>query len=102
MLYNVVFVSAIQQIESAMCMCSVTNLCLTICDPKDCNLAGSSGHGISQARILEWVAISYFRRSSQPRGLKLRLLCFLRRQVDSITVPLGKPYVAWRQLLFGH
>ena len=33
----------------------------------DCNLPGSSVHGISQARILEWVAISFSRRSSQPR-----------------------------------
>ena len=47
------FVSAVQQIESAMRVCSVTKLCPTFCDPKDCNLAGSSGHGISQARILD-------------------------------------------------
>ena len=32
--------------------------CLTFCYPMDCNLPGSSGHGILQARILEWVAIS--------------------------------------------
>ena len=32
--------------------------CLTLCNPKDCSLPGSSVHGISQARILEWVAIS--------------------------------------------
>ena len=34
------------------------------CDPTDCSLPGSSVHGISQARILEWVAISFFRQSS--------------------------------------
>ena len=41
-------------------MCSVAQLCLTLtlCDPMDCNASGSSGHGIFQARILEWVAIS--------------------------------------------
>ena len=33
-------------------------LCLILCDPMDCSLLGSSVHGISQARILEWVAIS--------------------------------------------
>ena len=33
----------------------------------DCNLPGSSIHGIFQAKILEWVAISFSRRSSQPR-----------------------------------
>ena len=37
------------------------------CDPVDCSLPGSSVHGISQARILEWVAISFSRRTSQPR-----------------------------------
>ena len=39
--------------------------CLTICNPMDCSLPGSSVHGILQARILEWVAISYSRGSSQ-------------------------------------
>ena len=31
---------------------NVTQLCLTLCDPMDCNLSGSSVHGILQARIL--------------------------------------------------
>ena len=44
----------------------VTQLCLTLCDPMDCSPPGSCVHGILQARILEWVAISFFRRSSQP------------------------------------
>ena len=35
------------------------------CDPVDCSLPGSPVHGISQARILEWVAISFSRGSSQ-------------------------------------
>ena len=47
--------------------CSVTWLCLTLCDSVDCSLPGSSVHGISQVRILEWVAISSTRRSSRPR-----------------------------------
>jgi len=37
----------------------VTQLHLTLCDPMDYSLPGSSVHGISQARILEWVAISF-------------------------------------------
>ena len=45
----------------------VTQLCLTLCHPMDCSLPGSSIHGIFQARILEWVAISFSRRSSRPR-----------------------------------
>ena len=45
----------------------VTQLCLTLCDPMDCSLPGSSIHGIFQARILEWVAISVSRRSPRHR-----------------------------------
>ena len=41
--------------------------CQTLCDPMDCSPPGSPVHGISQARILEWVAISSSRGSSQPR-----------------------------------
>ena len=42
-------------------------LCPTLCDPMDCSLSGSPVHGIFQAWILEWVAISFSRGSSQPR-----------------------------------
>ena len=41
--------------------------CPTHCDPVDCSPPGSSVHGVLQARILEWVAISFSRGSSQPR-----------------------------------
>ena len=41
--------------------------CPTLWDPMDCSLTGSSVYGISQARILEWVAIPFSRGSSQPR-----------------------------------
>ena len=43
------------------------NLSLTLCDPMDCNPPSSSVHGISQTRILEWVAISFSRGCSRPR-----------------------------------
>ena len=42
-------------------------LCLTLCDPMDCSLPGSSVHGIFQARILEWVAMPFSKGSSPPR-----------------------------------
>ena len=45
--------------------------CLTLGDPMDCNLPGSSIHGILQARILEWVAKPSSRGSSQPRDQTL-------------------------------
>ena len=37
----------------------VTQSCLTLSDPMDCSLPGSSVHGISQARVLEWGAIAF-------------------------------------------
>ena len=40
---------------------------LTLCEPMDCSLEGSSVHGFLQSRILEWVAIPFSRGSSQPR-----------------------------------
>ena len=44
----------------------VAHLCPTLCNPMDCSLPGSSVRGILQARILEWVAIFFFKESSQP------------------------------------
>ena len=49
------------RIESGS-VCVVTQLCPTLCDPLDCSPPGSSVHGILQARILEWVAISFSMR----------------------------------------
>ena len=61
----------------------VTQSCLTLCDPIDCSLPGSSVHGIFQARVLEWVAISFSRGSSQPKN---------RTQVSCIT---GRCFTIW-------
>ena len=47
--------------------CSVSRSCPTLCGPMDCRLPGSSVHEIFQAKILKWIAISYFRRPSWPR-----------------------------------
>ena len=72
-----------------LCVCvKVSQLCLTLCDPMDCSLPGSSVHGILQDRILEWVATPFSRESSQsriePRSLAL--------QMDSLLFePPGKP-----------
>ena len=56
------------------------------CDPMDCSPPGSSVHGISQARILEWVAISFSKRSFQPRD---HVSCVASGFFT--TEPLGKP-----------
>ena len=65
----------------------VAQSCLTLCDAMDCSLPGSSVHEIFQARILEWVAISFSRGSYQPR-IEPRSLAL---QADSLpTELLGK------------
>ena len=57
-------------LESFLCKVKwseVTQLCPTLCNPMDCSLPGSSVHGIFQAIVLEWIAISLSRGSSWPR-----------------------------------
>ena len=53
---------------SSLAVCEVTQSYLTLCDPMNCGLPGSSIHGIFQARILEWVSICFSRRSFRPRN----------------------------------
>ena len=49
----------------------VAQSCPTLCDPMDSSLPGSSVHGIFQAMVLEWIAISFTRGSSRPRDRTL-------------------------------
>ena len=73
---------------TVLCCYLVAQLCLTLCDPIDCSMPDSSVLGISQARILEWVAVSFSRGIFLTRGLNPLLLCLLHWQVDSWpTVP---------------
>ena len=68
----------------------VAQLCSTLFDPVDCSLPGSSVHGILQARILEWVTISFSRGSSRPRD-RTRVSCI---GGDALTSePPGKPAI---------
>ena len=80
-------------ISSLVCVCSkFLQLCLTLCDLMDCSLPGSSVHGISQARILEWIAISDPAGDLPTQGSNLSLLHLLHWQAGSLPlVPLGKP-----------
>ena len=67
----------------------VTQSCLTLCNPMDCSLTGFSVQGISQARFLEWVAISFSRGSSDP-GIEPGSPAL---QADSLpSEPPGKPF----------
>ena len=61
----------------------VAQSCLTLCDPMDCSLSGSSVHGIFQARVLEWIVISFSRGSSRLRN---------RTQVSRIA---GRRFTVW-------
>ena len=58
--------------------------CPTLCNTMNHNLPGSSVHGILQARILEWVAISSSRGSSQPRVRTPHLRRLLHWQATSL------------------
>ena len=59
----------------------VTQSCPTLCDPVGCSLPGSPVHGILQARILEWVAISFSRGSYQPRD-RTQVSCIAGRRFN--------------------
>ena len=59
--------------SSSLLQCAQS--CLTLCDPTDYSLPGSSVHGIFQARMLGWVAISFSRGSSRP-GDRTHVFCF--------------------------
>ena len=61
---------------------------MTLCDPMDCSLPGSSVYEILQARILKWVTILFSRESFQPRDQTRSPVL----QVDSLpSEPAGKP-----------
>ena len=60
--------SYISLLVGVVCMCVKSpQFCLTLCGPMDCSPSRSSVHGIFQARVLEWVAISFSRGSPLPR-----------------------------------
>ena len=66
----------------------VAQSCPALCDPMDHNLAGSSVHGIFQAKVLEWVAISFSRGSSWP-GIESRSPALWAAAL--LSEPLGRP-----------
>ena len=70
---------------SCMKWSEVVQSCLTLYNPVNCSLPGSSIHGIFWGRILEWVAICFSKRSSWPRG---------RTRVSHI---VSKCFTLWRE-----
>ena len=83
----IVFLSVIFLVKQYTCL--VAQSCLTLCDPMDCGLPGSSVHGILQLRTLEWVAMPSPGDLPNP-GIKPRSTAL---QEDSLpSEPAGKPY----------
>ena len=84
--------------ELYICVCVLfTKSCLTLCDPMNCSPPGSSVHGISKARILEWVAIPFSRGS------------FWHRDWTQVSCIAGRFFTNWANreaqsvlLLFSH
>ena len=71
-----------------VCVCVCAQSYPTLCNPMDCSPLGSSVHGISQAKILEQIAMPFSRASSQPRDQTW--VSWLAGRVFT-TEPLGKP-----------
>ena len=91
MKYQIITQSIITNIHESMCMHAKSlQSCPTLCDPMDCSPPGSSVHGTSQARKLEWVAMPSSRGSSSPRDQTHGLLHLLHWQVGSLP---GKPLI---------
>ena len=72
-----------------MCGCSFAQSCPPLCGPMDCSPPGSPLHGILQARILEWVAISYSRGSSRPSERVSCAHISCSSALASASLPLG-------------
>ena len=83
--------------ERCVCARSAPQSCPTLCDPMDCSPpSGSSVHGISQARILEWVDMSFSRGSSRPRG-QTQVFC-IGRWVPYHLGHQGSPWYCLKEL----
>ena len=87
----------LQKQGACVCVCARTRMCVraqscpTLCNPMDCSPPGSSVHGIFQARILEWVAISYSRGFSDPWMEPTSLVSPPLAGMFFNTEPPGKP-----------
>ena len=85
MLFHRLATSALS--SGTMCVCmhaKSLQSCSALYDPMNCNLPGSSVHGILQARIVEWVAMPSSRESSE--GSNPSLLCLLHWQMGSLSL----------------
>ena len=90
------------ELPCSLCVCAHMCVlsCVWLCKPMDWSTPGSSVHGISQARILECVAISCSRGSFQPRDRTLKSPALAGG--FSATTPPGKRFVVFVAQLFSH
>ena len=84
------FISGFSTLLYCSMLSSVSQSCPTLCDPMECSFPGSSVHGIFQARIPEWVAISYSTRSSDSEIEPVSLVSPALAAEFFSTVPPGK------------
>ena len=84
--------SLVPNVHCSVCVCAVTQLYPTVCNPTDYSPPGSSVHRIFQARIQEWLAISSSRGSSPPRD-RNHVSCVSCISGRFFTIePPGKPW----------
>ena len=67
----------------------VTQSCLTLCNPMDCSLPGSSGHGIFQARVLEWGAIAFSTLMAESEKELKSLLMKVKEESEKVGLNLN-------------
>ena len=86
-----------------LCACSVTQLCLILCDPMNCSLPSSPVHGVLQVSRMEWVAISPFRESPWPRDQTgISCISCIGRQIILPLSHLGSPFAFFIRYLLNH
>ena len=85
---------------TSMCACLVAKSCLTLWESVDCSLQASSVHGILQARVLEWVAISTSKGSSHPGIEQESSTSPILAGAFFTTEPPGKPHNAAYCLIY--
>ena len=81
-----------------LCVCLCAQSRLTLCDPMDCSQPGSSVRGNFQARILEWVSISYSKGTTQPRDWTWVSYVPSTAGVFFTPEPSGKLKILWENL----
>ena len=93
--------NGIRPMRIYVCACVLSHFsCVWLCNPMDRSPPGSSVHGISQARILEWVAMPFSRGSSQPRDqTQVSYISCIDRWVPYHKCHLGSPNLCLRVLV---